>query len=299
MAAVPYRLTRGQRLCLSAAMLGSLVASFAVACGHDNHPHPAAGVVVPSPTPSEQHTSPVAVEHAPASKSAAAALPGAPPIASATNIYADAGANMLSPAVHRDPYLVYVPNSGGSSVDVIDPKTMQIVDHFDTGYNPQHVVPAWDMKTLYATNDIGNSLTPINPRTGRRAGADIPVNDPYNMYFAPNGRYAIVVSEALRRLDFRDPHTFALRHRVYVPCPGIDHMDFSANGGYLIASCEFSAQLVKINLHTLKIMGYLHLPGGSPQDVKLDPTARCSTSPTATTTGSGASTVRSSRDSAS
>lgn len=194
-----------------------------------------------------------------------------PPIASATNLYADAGANMLSPAVKGDPYLIYVPNSGGSSVDVIDPSTMQIVHHFSTGINPQHVVPAWDLKTLYATNDIGNSLTPINPRTGQRAGPDIPVTDPYNMYFMPNGRWAIVVSEAQRQLDFRDPHTFALRHRLSVPCPGIDHMDFSANGGYLIASCEFSAQLVKINLHTLKVVGYLHLPGSSPQDVKLDP----------------------------
>jgi DNA-binding beta-propeller fold protein YncE len=197
-----------------------------------------------------------------------------PPIASPANIYADAGRNMLSTAVAHDPYLIYVPNSGGSSVDVIDPSTMQIVDHFTTGYNPQHVVPAWDMKTLYATNDIGNSLTPINPRTGRRAGADLPVTDPYNMYFTPNGRYAIVVEEARRILAFRDPHTFALRHAVSVPCPGIDHMDFSANGGYLLASCEFSGQVVKFNLHTLKVVGYLHLDGSSPQDVKLDPTGK-------------------------
>jgi YVTN family beta-propeller protein len=206
--------------------------------------------------------------------SANAPLAGMPPIASSRNIYADAGADMFSPAVKGEPYRIYVPNSGGSSVDVIDPATMQLVGHFSTGYNPQHVVPAWDMKTLYATNDIGNSLTPIDPHTGRRAGPDIAVSDPYNMYFMPNGRWAIVVSEAQRHLDFRDPHTFALRHRLDVPCAGIDHIDFSANGGYLIASCEFSAQLVKINLHTLKVMGYLHLAGSSPQDVKLDPAGK-------------------------
>jgi DNA-binding beta-propeller fold protein YncE len=196
-----------------------------------------------------------------------------PPIASATNLYADAGAGMLSAAVKRDPYRIYVPNSGGSTVDVIDPTTMQIVGHYFTGSNPQHIVPSWDMKTLYATNDLGNSLTAFDPRTGKPTRT-IPVADPYNMYFMPNGRYAIVVAEAQRRLDFRDPHTFAVKRRLSVPCPGIDHMDFSANGGYLIASCEFSGQLVKINLHTFKVMGYLHLPGSSPQDVKLDPTGR-------------------------
>jgi len=202
---------------------------------------------------------------------ASAALLGMPPIASPGNIYADAGRNMLSKAVRHDPYRIYVPNSGGSSVAVINPHTMQVIRVIHTGYNPQHVVPSYDLKTLYVTNDQANSLTPINPRTAKRAGPDIPVTDPYNMYFTPNGRYAIVVAEAQQHLDFRDPHTFKLRDRVNVSCPGIDHIDFSANGGYLIATCEFSGRLVKVNLHTRKVVGYLNLPGGSPQDIKLDP----------------------------
>lgn len=274
-----HRLTRWQRLSITGATVATVVFVLAIGCGSDStHRRAPASVAVPAPstptstaTPSESASTQL---HASGHTAAADPLPGMPAIASSTNIYADTGAGMLSAAVKGDPYRIYVPNSGGSSVDVIDPATMQIVNHFSTGYNPQHVVPSWDMKRLYATNDIANSLTPINPRTGRRAGPDIPVADPYNMYFMPNGRWAIVVAEAQRHLDFRDPHTFALRHRLNVPCPGIDHMDFSANGGYLIASCEFSAQLVKINLHTLKIMGYLHLPGGSPQDVKLDPTGK-------------------------
>jgi len=73
------------------------------------------------------------------------------------------------------------------------------------------VVPAWDLRTLYATNHIGNSLTPIDPNTGRRAGPNVPVADPYNMYFTPDGRHAIVVEESLQTLAFRDPHTFALQ----------------------------------------------------------------------------------------
>jgi len=277
--AYAHRMTRWQRLSVTGAVLVSLVAVFAVACGGGNAAHNARPVVKidvprssPSPTPTAKSSPSALPSHR--SLAASAPLAGMPPIASVGNIYADAGKNMLSPAVHADPYLIYVPNSGGSSVDVIDPNTMQIVDHFTTGTNPQHVVPAWDLKTLYATNDIGNSLTPIDPKTGRRAGPDIPVADPYNMYFMPNGRYAIVVEEARRILAFRDPHTFELRHTLAVPCPGIDHMDFSANGGYLLASCEFSSQLVKINLHTLKVVGYLHLPGSSPQDVKLDPTGK-------------------------
>jgi YVTN family beta-propeller protein len=201
-------------------------------------------------------------------------LAGMPPVASPSNIYADAGPNMLSPVVRGVPYRIYVPNSGGSTVTVIDPSTYRVIDEYQTGLNPQHVVPAYDLRTLYVTNDLSNSLTPIDPRTGLPAGPNLPVDDPYNMYFTPNGRYAVVVAEARQHLDFRDPHTFKLERRVAVNCAGVDHVDFAANGAYLIATCEFAGRLVRIDLHTLTVDGYLNLPGSSPQDIKLDPTGR-------------------------
>jgi DNA-binding beta-propeller fold protein YncE len=134
-------------------------------------------------------------------------------------------------------------------------------------------VPAWNLKTLYVTNDDGNSLTPINPRTGK-PGAAIPVDDPYNMYYTPNGRHAIVVAERLRRLDFRNPTTFKLQHSLPMPCVGVDHIDFSADGSYLLATCEFSGQIVKVDVARQRVVGTLTLPDGSgamPQDVKLAP----------------------------
>ncbi|MCW2964862.1 MAG: beta-propeller repeat-containing protein, partial [Actinomycetia bacterium] len=190
-----------------------------------------------------------------------------------TNIYAHDGANKIARAARSARPLIYVPNSQSDTVDVIDPHTYKIVGHFAVGGLPQHVVPAWDLKTLYVTNDTGNSLTPVNPVTGK-PGPTIPVEDPYNMYFTPDGRYAIVVAERLHRLDFRDAHTFELRNSVSVPCAGVDHMDFSADEKYLIASCEFSGQVVKVNLNTERVVGTLNLPDGSigmPQDVKLSP----------------------------
>src|SRR5690242_361883 len=201
-------------------------------------------------------------------------LPGMPPVANPANIYAGAGAGMLSPAVRGVPYRIYVPESGGSTVTVINPATYKVIATYHTGLNPQHVVPGYGMRILYVTNDLANSLTPINPMTGRPSGKNIAVDDPYNMYYTPDGQYAIVVAEARQNLDFRDPKTFALRHRVHVNCAGVDHIDFAATGAYLIASCEFGGQLVRVDLHTLKIVGYLNLPGSAPQDIKLDPAGR-------------------------
>jgi YVTN family beta-propeller protein len=256
---------------------GALVAVVAVtACLGDSAPAPAGAAgtahrAAPSGSPSPSHHPASMWPVASTVPDLSVALPGMPPVASPANIYADDGAGMLSPAARGVPYRVYVPNSEGSSVTVIDPSTYQVIRNYYTGLNPQHVVPAYDLRTLYATNDLGDSLTPISPVTGRRAGPNIPVSDPYNMYFTPDGRYAIVVAEAQRELNFRDPHSFALKHRVKVDCAGVDHIDFAADGAYLIATCEFAGRLVRVDLHTLKVAGYLDLPGSAPQDIKLDP----------------------------
>ncbi len=199
-------------------------------------------------------------------------LPGMPPVLDACNIYSADAAGDLTGAARRAVPLVYVPNGISNSVSEIDPSTLKVVRTFVTGFLPQHVVPSWDLSTLWVTNDGGNSLTPIDPTTGL-PGPSVPVEDPYNMYFTPDGRYAIVVAEARDRLDFRDPHTMALAHSLPVACPGVDHMDFSADGTYLIASCEFSGQLLKVDVATQQVAGTLSLGSSKdqPQDVKLSP----------------------------
>src|SRR4051794_5852687 len=196
-------------------------------------------------------------------------------VARPRDIYRADRPNRLADVVRRFPPRVYVPNSLSNTVDVIDQKTFRIVGHFASGALPQHVVPAWDLKTLYVTNDKGNTLTPIDPATGA-PGAPIPVDDPYNMYFTPDGKHAIVVAELRQRLDFRDPHSFALVHALPVDCLGVDHLDFSADGRSLLASCEFSGRVLKVDVVHQSVVGTIALSGAGakPQDVKLDPTGR-------------------------
>jgi len=202
---------------------------------------------------------------------AADPLPGMPPVLDKLDIYSADAAGALSPVVRKFPSLIYVPNSGSNSVDVIDPKTYRIIRHFRVGRQPQHVTPSYDLKTLWVLCDLGDSLTLINPATGKK-GKTLKVKDPYNMYYTPDGRYAIVVAERIHQLDFREAHSMILVKSLPVPCRGVDHMDFSADGRYLIASCEFSAMVVKVDVEKLTVVGSLDLPGGGmPQDVKLSP----------------------------
>jgi YVTN family beta-propeller protein len=195
------------------------------------------------------------------------------------NVYAADGPNMLSPAVARDPAYVYVPNSVSNTVSVIDQHTMKVISTFPGGREPQHVVPSYDLKTLYVTADIpgAGSLTPIDPTTGK-PGAQIKVDDVYNLYFTPDGVYAIAVQEAYARLAFYDPHTWQLHDILNIPsCPGIDHLDFTADGRQLLASCEFANRMVAIDVATHRVTHMIDLhqvADGMPQDVKLSPDGR-------------------------
>jgi YVTN family beta-propeller protein len=190
----------------------------------------------------------------------------------AIDLYAHDRLGMIRAVARRARPLVYVPNSEADSVDVIDPRSFRRVEHFSVGALPQHVTPAHDLATLYVDDDVGNTLTPIDPRTGR-PGTPIPVDDPYNLYFTPKGRYAIVVAERLQRLDFRNPHTFRLVKSLSVPCAGVNHMDFSANGAYAVVSCEFSGELLKLDVRRLRVTAVRHLPRAfsTPQDVRSSP----------------------------
>jgi YVTN family beta-propeller protein len=191
------------------------------------------------------------------------------PTPTTVDVYANAAAGHLSAAVLGVPSRVYVPNSESNTVDVIDPATFRIIASFPVPRRPQHVVPAWDMKTLYVNSDLGNALTPIDPRTGT-PGPPIPVDDPYNLYFTPDGTKAIVVPEILNSLDFRDPHSWSLIKRVALPCRFPNHMDFTADGRAALVSCEGSGELVRVDVVAMTPTGSVKV-GGSPQDVRLSP----------------------------
>jgi len=218
----------------------------------------------------------VAAKGATISTSAAAGYPGMPPVLDANNLYSAAGADQLSSTVRTALPRVYVPELQSNDVVVIDPQTRKVLTRFAVGVNPQHVVPAWDLQTLWVTNNAegrkDGSLTPIDPNTGK-PGKPIVVDDPYNMYFVPDGSEAIVVAEAHERLDFRDPHTMALHTSLPVPgCKGINHADFAIDGRYAIFTCEFTGALAKIDMVERKVLGLRKLKGGAmPQDIRVAP----------------------------
>lgn len=188
---------------------------------------------------------------------------------------------MMNPKWARFPVRVYVPNSLSSTVTEIDSDSYRVTRTFPVGAGPNHVTPSWDGSVLWVNNTSGSSLTPINPMTGQ-PGRLVQVTDPYNLYFTLNGQYALVMAEARNRIDFLDSRTMRLRYSMDVPSAGVNHMDFTVDGDFALASCEFSGSVVWIDVRARRVTGTLVLgmamsapvasPGhgyAMPQDVRL------------------------------
>ena len=185
------------------------------------------------------------------------------------DLYAFTRAGMLAPKVAAVTPMVYVPNTDARSITIINPATGDVVLTAPVGLVPHHVTPSWDLSTLYVLDTAGNAIYPITPGT-TTIGAGIPVEDPYNLYFSPDGRYALVIAERYQRIDIRDPSSWKLLHSIAVPHPGVNHGDFSPDGRYFYASCEFSGWVVKVDLVELRLVVEAKV-GVEPIDVKFSP----------------------------
>ena len=239
-------------------------------------PTSAAGAAAPtgSPTATPQHVAPQ-FRHP---------LPGMPPVIG-NDIYSQTRKGMLAPQVRHDPSLLYVPDSNGYRVTVISQRTHRIVRVIPAGYLSQHVVPSYDLDTLYTNSSAANQLMTINPRTGLRSGV-IPMPRPYNLYFTPDGKTAVVMIEEYNTIRFADPHTWhTIDDLKYPGCLGPNHADFSGNGRFFVVTCEFSGELLKVSTLGHRVLGVIHFDphptaphadpmtmGRSvPQDVRLSP----------------------------
>ena len=110
----------------------------------------------------------------------------------------------------------------------------------------------------------------LDIHTGRPTGK-VSIPFPYNLYFTPDGTKAVDVVERLNRVEFRDwRNGWKLMGAVYIPWRGADHLDFSADGSYLLISTEYSGMVAKVDTVSMKLVGFVHV-GGLPIDVRLSP----------------------------
>lgn len=245
-----------------------------VVAGCGAQPHAAPKTTTPPPPASAASTAPSTATVDTQTGPFARPIPGMPPVLPG-GVYAADAAGMVSPAIAGEPQYLYVPDSdpaGPGVTWVIDQSTHQIVRTLPTGMLSQHVTPSYDLTKLYVEASESNHLAEVDPSTGRMTGTAA-TERPYNLYFTPDGKHAIVMDEQHQEIVWSDPTTFARQYVVTDPsCSGPNHADFSANGRYFIVSCEFSGSLLKVSTLKHKVVARMTLPRPSkPQDVRLAP----------------------------
>jgi YVTN family beta-propeller protein len=231
--------------------------------------HPPAGAPQLTARPAAIYQEPAPAEPSPAPATSEPSPAPAPEVQTSTNVWAATATNTIPAVVADLPPRVYVPHELGGDIVVIDPLSMQIIDRYWVGRTPHHVAPAYDLSQLYVNVMDSGYLTVIDPRSGKPTGT-LPAAVPYNLYFTPDGTKAVVAAERFNRLDFHDIHTWEVIARVPIPGSGVDHMDFSADGSYLLVSCEFGGQVVKVGTNPPQVLG-VYRGGRLPIDVKLNP----------------------------
>ena len=263
---------------LVVATVGSTQAAHApdrTGCRSGGYASSVASDVVPAPLVAEADTSAAPAPVGSDIGTLAPVVTNDTPSLAVLNIYSEIGADKLSPNLSSVSPRVYVPNHSSNTVSVIDIVAKKIVQTIKVGMGPEHIIPSWDLKTLWVANNANQtthgSMTPIDAATGK-AGASVPVNDPYNMYFMPDGSAAIIVAEAYHRLELRDPQTMALKSTIETPdCQGINHGDYAVDYSFMVFTCEFSGKLMKVDVKNGKVLEQLSLSklGSMPQDVRL------------------------------
>ena len=77
-----------------------------------------------------------------------------------------------------------------------------------------------------------------------------------------------MAAEYFNRLDFYDLVTWEPLRRLPIPGRGVDHADFSADGSFLMVSCEFGGEFVKVDVDNMQVAGVVRV-GGLPVDVAI------------------------------
>src|SRR6476620_12694622 len=87
--------------------------------------------------------------------------------------------------------LAFVINSGGASISLVDMSAQKELRRIPVLREPHHLARSPDGKSLLVGDTVGNEMLFLDPLTG--AGQKrLPVADPYQLGFSPNGRFLVV-----------------------------------------------------------------------------------------------------------
>jgi len=157
----------------------------------------------------------------------------------------------LSPGA-KAAHLAFVINSNDASVSVIDVDTQTEVKSIPMLREPHHMALSPDHRSLLVGDTAGNTMFFLDPRTGD-VQKQLPMSDPYQLVFSPDGRYLTVAGLARAQIDIYDAATMHLLHRI--PAAKMpSHINYSPDSSRVFVSLQETDSLMAIATGTGQVL---------------------------------------------
>lgn len=104
------------------------------------------------------------------------------------------GTRPFLPAYDPDNGYLYVPNTGGSNISVVDGTTGTSVGSITVGYSPYDTTYDSENGYVYSTNFGADNVSVINPATNTVAATITGITEPFSMALDPQNGYLFVTS---------------------------------------------------------------------------------------------------------
>jgi YVTN family beta-propeller protein len=147
-----------------------------------------------------------------------------------------------------DTALVYVTNSAGDKVDVINPLTNKVVQQFPiVGAHGVNFSP--DGSRVYVSNEQTSKLDVFEQKTGKLIKSVTLSNHPNNIAVAKDGRIVVAIARGEGALDIIDP--VKLEVKKTIPTHGRLHNCYTSNdGNYAICGSVQTGMFTAFDLKT-------------------------------------------------
>ena len=116
---------------------------------------------------------------------------------------------------------IYVTNSGGDNIHVVDPTTHKVVQTIQGIEGAHGVAFSPDRTRVYATNEADVTLDVFDQKTGKLIKKVPLTNRPNNLAVAKDGRIVVAIAREPGALDIIDP--VKLERKVSIPTQGRLH----------------------------------------------------------------------------
>jgi YVTN family beta-propeller protein len=157
---------------------------------------------------------------------------------------------------------IYVTNSAGDRVHVIDPETNKVVQEIKNIEIPSGVAFSPDAKTVYFSCEGEHTLDAVDRVSGKIIAKAPLTGRPNSISATPDGKFVFVaIAQAPGGVDVID--TATMKRIKTIPVKGAVHYAYLTPDNQWVAAISIAGKIISIiDVHTMQPVADIHFPAG-------------------------------------